>query len=869
MVRREGIGPVDALTYGIYKFSKAVDQLWIRANGTITGGGTVVARWHTSKPTTSNLSTVGTQIFSVATDSDHTFWQDGWVVDLPANAYVWLHTSGNATLTERRLQFDFTDNSTDGAMILSGLRNGTTYELRARAKNGVGWGDWASASGIPGTPMKPEVDFPTAKHQALDVTWARPASDNGSAVSGYDVRYRAGSKGAWTSWPHTTLVRSTTITGLTNNTEYYVQVRANNGRGNGFWSLWKKGTPAPLAPDAPSAPTLIAGDHKIIVSWDQPESIGADISDYDVRYSSDGGTTWVELNADTTSTAREALITGATLLTTYQVQVRAENSSGAGDWSVSSTMTLPVSPVPDRAYRACDPAGLTQLWVDYACYVKAGERGIKDFDTVTITGSGSDYVEKSEYGSAGVVELAEILAYNPQGGLAIVETSLAGALQDRFLIDVIRFGIRSYELTGTLKAHQYSYLTVKLHGPSHGSNEKYMVNGVDFARSWVQLSLPNQVVAQDHNELWSTDPIKVVAYYGDSVTFRLFPTQAGSYTIRINAYRPAPDASCPRQGPLRCFDPPVGSETQSYLVAAPLMANASVGPLAPATVPGTPSSVSVSRADGTLTATWPAVDGASNYHVTYSSDHGASWSLGALTHLENSITINGVVNDSTYIVGVRARNGSSGSGWRNSPPAGPYVPPPPATPSSVSVSRADGTLTATWAAIEGATSYHITYSSNNGASWSLAAFDHPQSSITIDGVVNDSTYIVGVRARNSGGGSGWRNSPPAGPYVPPPPVAPTGLAAAAGDGSVVLNWDDPQNATITGYEYQMRWTGVAWGEWTAIPNSDAATTSYTVGNLPNGVEHRFHVRAVNAGGTSRGAPDFHPWFVAATPQAPS
>ena len=92
----------------VYKFSKAVDELWIRASGTITGGGTVVAHWHTSKPTTAQVATLGTQIFSVNTsvnaESEHTFWQDGWVVNLPANGYIWFYTTESKTLTKRRLQ---------------------------------------------------------------------------------------------------------------------------------------------------------------------------------------------------------------------------------------------------------------------------------------------------------------------------------------------------------------------------------------------------------------------------------------------------------------------------------------------------------------------------------------------------------------------------------------------------------------------------------------------------------------------------------------------------------------------------------------------------------------------------------------------
>ena len=94
---------------------------------------------------------------------------------------------------------------------------------------------------------------------------------------------------------------------------------------------------------------------------------------------------------------------------------------------------------------------------------------------------------------------------------------------------------------------------------------------------------------------------------------------------------------------------------------------------------------------------------------------------------------------------------------------------PPATPSSVTVTRADGTLTAEWPAADGATGYHITYSSNNKGSWTLAAYDHPSTSITIEDATNSATYHIAVRALNASGGSGWRNSDPAAPWGPPPP----------------------------------------------------------------------------------------------------
>ena len=274
--------------------------------------------------------------------------------------------------------------------------------------------------------------------------------------------------------------------------------------------------------------------------------------------------------------------------------------------------------------------------------------------------------------------------------------------------------------------------------------------------------------------------------------------------------------------------------------------------------PGTPSSVSVTRADGTLTASWPAVSGATHYHVTYSSTGGASWQLAALDHAATSITIS-VDNAKTYIVGVRAKNDAGGGGWRNSPAAGPYTPEPTPTPTptpspnppgavaSVSVARADGTLTASWDAPSGATSYHVTYSSTGGASWELAALDHASTSITIS-ADNTKTYVVGVRAKNAAGGSGWRNSPASGPYTPPPPPPPDAVASVTvtrADGTLTASWDAPSGAT----SYHVTYTGDGAQSW-QLAALDHTGTSITF-NADNDKTYIVGVRAKNAGGGSQ------------------
>ncbi len=84
------------------------------------------------------------------------------------------------------------------------------------------------------------------------------------------------------------------------------------------------------------------------------------------------------------------------------------------------------------------------------------------------------------------------------------------------------------------------------------------------------------------------------------------------------------------------------------------------------------------------------------------------------------------------------------------------------------------------------------------------------------------------------------------------PAKPTGLAAAAGDGSVTLSWTDAGNPTITKWQYRQKAGGKSWDDWTDIGGSGASTTSYEVSGLTNGTAYQFEVRAVNGAGNGAG-----------------
>ena len=229
-----------------------------------------------------------------------------------------------------------------------------------------------------------------------------------------------------------------------------------------------------------------------------------------------------------------------------------------------------------------------------------------------------------------------------------------------------------------------------------------------------------------------------------------------------------------------------------------------------------------------------------------------SWTAAASpadNHSANSITITGADNGKSYVVGVRAGNDSGQwSGWRNSASAGPYTPDPtptptpapPAAPASVTLTRADGTVTASWNAPDGADRYHVTYSSDNEQSWTAAASpadNYSANSVTISGADNSKSYVVGVRAGNAGGWSGWRNSA----AIAPLPAAPANLSVTPGDGYLDIAWDAVTNATA----YDVRAKTAGSNSWHDVASSISGTSHrYTTDAT---IDH-IAVRAVNAGG---------------------
>ena len=119
-------------------------------------------------------------------------------------------------------------------------------------------------------------------------------------------------------------------------------------------------------------------------------------------------------------------------------------------------------------------------------------------------------------------------------------------------------------------------------------------------------------------------------------------------------------------------------------------------------------------------------------------------------------------------------------------------------------------------------------------------------------VTPQTSYVYRVKAINAHGSSersSWANAlTPAAPAAPPP----TGLLAGPTSAGVSLDWDDPQDATITGYRI-LRRSGTAnsqGGFGVLVEDTGTAATAYLDGTARGNVSYYYQVLAIRTSGVS-------------------
>ena len=211
------------------------------------------------------------------------------------------------------------------------------------------------AGEAPGAPAAPTVS--SASVSSVTVTWAAPANA-GPPITDYDYRYRVKStQGSWTEVTNTTITAlSATITGLAEDTEYEVQVRATNAEGTGGWSdpPGSGSTDANAAPAFTSSATFDAAENQTAAGT--VEASDSDAGDSVTGYAIQGGADQSAFSIGAASgvlTFRSAPnfedATDDDASNTYEVVVRATSGTGARAKTADQTITVTVTDVDGEA----------------------------------------------------------------------------------------------------------------------------------------------------------------------------------------------------------------------------------------------------------------------------------------------------------------------------------------------------------------------------------------------------------------------------------------------------------------------------------------------------------------------------------------
>ena len=181
----------------------------------------------------------------------------------------------------------------------------------------------------------------------VTLSWAAPASDGGSPVSGYDVY--GGTTRAANRRPGRRVAghrHRATVTGLVNGTTYYFTVAAVNGVGEGPASAEVSATPAAM-PGAPVRLTAAAGNAQVTLSWTAPASDGGlPVTGYHLYV----GTTadFSGQSSIATLTGTVVTVTGLDNGTTYYFKVAAVSRVGEGPGTVAEAVPLTTPGAPPR-----------------------------------------------------------------------------------------------------------------------------------------------------------------------------------------------------------------------------------------------------------------------------------------------------------------------------------------------------------------------------------------------------------------------------------------------------------------------------------------------------------------------------------------
>ena len=829
-----------------------------------------------------------------------------------------------------------------GANLLTrkimGLTNGTTYDVRVRADNGVTSDShsWATGSGTPRPdPIVTGVTVPdSTKTQTSAIATVTIDNQTGENQT-VNLKYRKNTESGWTTVPTEDAAAADTsvdfdLRPLIGNTVYVVEA-------------WLTATPDTTEsfefttdPVEPGPPTNLkvtgTADEQITVAWDVPsDNGGSQITGYKVQWKSGNGS-YSSADQDT-PTASLHTITGLTNGTEYDIQVIAVNDVDDSQPSGEVSGIPGTTPDPPTDVEVSDHGDrwLEVTWTEPTdkgglptTYIVQWKWGTNDYSTANQVDPATS-PQKITNLQNGTLYTVHVLAENTRGksgpsneatgtpktkpqpptGVEIVEHG-DGTLKVEWTAPTDKGG---GELTGFIVQWKESSVSGWASPDEHTITSKdtltYTISGLTNGTQYtVRVLAVNDNDADDNtsdpsNEASDTPSRKPdaptgvdITNYGDGwieVTW-VAPTGTATGGSPITGYivqwksgtddYDTTNQATPSSSPHKISNLDNGTAYTVHVIA--VNKNGSSEPSTedsetPRTKPQTPTGVNIkSYGDGSLTVAWtaPEDDGGSalaSFKVQWKS--GSETFDDAVTDSRETTvtavsgqanyetTISSLTNGTEYTVRVLAVNGNRATDNTSDPSNTASGTPStmPLAPESVKITNeGDRTLTVTWEppANDGGsaiTNYKVQWKDDDDTEWTTPTNEKGASDRqhVIENLTNGALYTVQVLARNQNGLSTQYGQVTGTPSTKPQP--PTDVSIFHGDGKLTVSWTAPTGADtggsdITGFKVQWKSGGQSYNTTDRQQTPSASPDEIT--NLDNGTEYTVQVIAFNKNGDS-------------------
>jgi len=597
---------------------------------------------------------------------------------------------------------------------VTGLSNGTKYYFVVRGLSAVGEGpssNEASATPRVAVPAAPSNLVATAGDRTVALSWS-PAS----GARTYNV-YQGTTPGGESATPVATnrIDPNFNVTGLSNGTKYYFVVRGVNDGGVGPASNEASATPAVAVPAAPTNLVAVAGNQKVSLSW----TAASRATTYNLyQGTSAGGESATPVKTGITGSSTDA--TGLSDGIRYYFVVRGVNSSGIGPASNEANAT------PQPAVPAA-PANLT------------------------VTGVGDSTVSLSWDVAA------RATSYNLYQG-----TSEGGQSPTP-----VRTGI-----TGT---------TISATGLRNGTRYYFVVRGVNaggIGAASSEASATPQIAEP-------AAPTNLAATAGDGSVNLSWTGASGATTYNLyQGTSTGGESATPVKTGITGTTTSVtglSNGTRYYFVVRGVNAGGTGAPSNEASatpqvaLPVAPTNLVATAGDGSATLSWTAASGATSYNLYQGTSAGGESATPVMTGITGTTTsVTGLSNGTRYYFVVRGVNAGGTGAASNEVSATPQLAAPSA-PTNLAATAGDQTVSLSWRAVAGATSYNLYQgTSAGGESATPARTGITGTTSSVTGLSNGTRYYFVVRGVNAGGTGPASNEASATPDAPVVDPAPSG-----------------------------------------------------------------------------------------------